>query len=380
MNAISRLSLSVLLCLALAGCGKDDSSVDQEAADSMQTPGGATVGPGSGGQIGTAAVAEQLPPETVLLTVNGAEITQGDFDEALAGMFGRAGLGNSPQFAAIKAQMMPRLEKQLVDRTLLQQAASEAGSTPTDEEVVAKFEELVKARLPKDADVDAELKRQGLTRDELYADIRKGMAIEKMVEGLPGVVNPTDEEVRAHYDANVLNYQTPERVKARHILIKLDRGATDEQKAEARKKIEGLLAQIKSGEGDFGKLAGEHSGCPSGAKGGDLGYFGRGQMVPPFEKAAFGLEVGGLSDVIETDFGFHIIKLDERQKAGTRPFDEVSASIKQQMQQQSRQRAVNTLLTDLKGKAEIKKTRAGEKAIATKPAPPPFPVQPGGAK
>ncbi len=101
-----------------------------------------------------------------------------------------------------------------------------------------------------------------------------------------------------------------DQVRASHILLMYAgsmRSSNDRSKDEAAAQIEDLRTQVEGGA-DFGALAQEHSDCPSGAQGGDLGSFGRGQMVPEFEEAAFNMEVGGLSGVIETDFGYHIIQ------------------------------------------------------------------------
>ena len=102
----------------------------------------------------------------------------------------------------------------------------------------------------------------------------------------------------------------PSTVNASHILLMYAgsmRSSASRSKTDAKKEIDGLLAQVKAGT-PFAELAQAHSDCPSAADGGDLGQFGRGQMVKPFEDAAFGLPVGGVSDVVETPFGYHIIQ------------------------------------------------------------------------
>lgn len=99
-------------------------------------------------------------------------------------------------------------------------------------------------------------------------------------------------------------------VRASHILLMYkgsSRSTASRSKDEAQQQIAALATQIQGGA-DFAELARAHSDCPSKAKGGDLGSFGRGQMVGPFENAAFGMEVGGISGIVETDFGYHIIK------------------------------------------------------------------------
>jgi parvulin-like peptidyl-prolyl isomerase len=117
-------------------------------------------------------------------------------------------------------------------------------------------------------------------------------------------------------------------VRARHILIRVDKSASEETKKKAREKAEDLLKRIRAGE-DFAKLAGEFSEDPVTAeKGGDVGFFPKGRMVPEFEKVCFGLKPGEVSDVFETSYGFHIAKVEEKKPSATLPFDEVKGKVK----------------------------------------------------
>jgi len=138
---------------------------------------------------------------------------------------------------------------------------------------------------------------------------------------------PSEADIAKYYDEHLVDQFTePEQVHARHILIR-PASTTDDAKAAARKQAEDLLAKVKAG-GDFAALAKEHSQDPgSASKGGDLETFPRGQMVPEFDQAAFALQAGQVSDVVETPFGFHIIKVEEHHEAGTKPLDAVRPQI-----------------------------------------------------
>jgi len=142
------------------------------------------------------------------------------------------------------------------------------------------------------------------------------------------LAKPSAEQVQAYYDDHVGDrFTVEEQVHARHVLVKTDPGAGDAGKAEARKKAEALLARAKGGA-DFAELAKKSSDDPgSAAQGGDLGFFGRGRMVPEFEAAAFALEPGQLSEVVESQFGFHVIRVEEKRPGGVRPLDEVRDDI-----------------------------------------------------
>jgi peptidyl-prolyl cis-trans isomerase C len=142
-----------------------------------------------------------------------------------------------------------------------------------------------------------------LTEADLRFQFERDLAIRKLLDDqIGGKITVSEKESRAYYDSNLESFKKPEQVRASHILIKVDPGADEAKKAEARTKIESLQAKLKKGE-DFGALAKEYSEGPSGPKGGDLGFFGRGQMVKPFEEAAFSMkpgQVSGDSDIISS--------------------------------------------------------------------------------
>jgi peptidyl-prolyl cis-trans isomerase D len=148
-------------------------------------------------------------------------------------------------------------------------------------------------------------------------------------------VEVKDDEVAEYYALHKEDkFTEPEQVRARHILIKVAADAGADAKDAARKKAEELLAKVKAGA-DFAALAKESSEDPgSAAKGGDLGLFVRGRMTPAFEEAAFALQAGGVSDVVETPFGFHVIKVEEHRPGGVKPLDAVHDEIADSLKQE----------------------------------------------
>ncbi len=149
----------------------------------------------------------------------------------------------------------------------------------------------------------------------------------------------SEADLRSYYDQNAAQLSGAEERRASHILIGVPAGATPEQKAEARKKAEGLLAQAKADPAKFAELAKANSQDElSAANGGDLDFFGRGAMVPPFERAVFAMNKGQISDLVESDFGFHIIRLTDIKAPPVKPFAEVRAQIETQLKQQQAQR------------------------------------------
>jgi peptidyl-prolyl cis-trans isomerase D len=145
------------------------------------------------------------------------------------------------------------------------------------------------------------------------------------------LARPSEDAIKAYYDAHRDDrFTAPEEIRARHILIKLDPNADEKTRATARKKAEDVLAKVKKKGSDFAKLAQQLSeDAGSAAKGGDLGLFSRGKMVPAFDDAAFALEPGAVSEVVETPFGFHVIKVDEKLPGGPKPLETVREEIVQ---------------------------------------------------
>ena len=152
-------------------------------------------------------------------------------------------------------------------------------------------------------------------------------------ETFSGAVEVSDADVQKYYDEHVAEYEKPEQVHARHILFRIAPNATDEEKAAVHKRAEEVLPKVKAGE-DFAALAKQYSEDSSAAEGGDLGSFTRGKMVAPFERAAFALAPGETSDIVESPFGLHIIKVESKDAAHTQSLDEVRAQITERLKQE----------------------------------------------
>lgn len=166
----------------------------------------------------------------------------------------------------------------------------------------------------------------------------------------------TEQDVRRFYQDNEQQFSTPEQVKARHILFKTGEGKNEE---EVKKRAEDVLAKAKAGA-DFGELAKKYSEDDSNAKnGGDLGLFGRGAMVKEFEDVAFAMQPGQISDLVKTQYGYHIINLEEKKPADVRPFDQVKTQIQDQLKweraQKEAQRIADEIGRDLKKPADLDK-------------------------
>src|SRR4029453_5402117 len=159
--------------------------------------------------------------------------------------------------------------------------------------------------------------------------------------------DPTAEEVNAYYTRHLESFQRQEQVWVRHILFKVASSATTEQEEQVRARAEAVLASLRNGE-DFATMAKQLSEDTATAeKGGDLGFFPRGQMVQPFEEVAFTLPVGQTSDLVRTAFGYHIIRVEDKVAAGIKPLLEVQPEIIAAIQQEKTREATLAFVDDL---------------------------------
>lgn len=298
--------------------------------------------------------------EEMVAVVNGAGITKVEFDRNWPAYLRRLGI---PLNHADKSGKVDEFRKGLldllVDQELLFQEAEKMGKTAGEEqvnEVVARekadFAGAAQAGQAHGTFEEA-ISQSGLTMD-LYTDyIRRRMTVQNLVVGHYGdKVTVSEKDVDDFYAGNPDNFKTEETIRARHILFTVSPDAGEEEKKEAKKKAEEVLEKARGGE-DFAELAKIHSQGPSGPKGGDLGVFGRGKMVPPFEEAVFALKPGEVSDLVETRFGYHIIKLEERNDASSITRDEAADQIREFLKAQKVNEAVFARLEALRKDAKV---------------------------
>ena len=199
----------------------------------------------------------------------------------------------------------------------------------------------------------AALEEQGFTEERLRDEIRSGMTVDVMIEAeiIPEIA-VTDEAIEEFYLENPEFFKKPESVTASHIIVTVTPEESDEAKRVAREKIEAIRQEIVDGA-DFADVAIAKSEGPSAPRGGTLGTFTRGQMVPPFEEAAFSLEPGELSDIVLTDFGYHIILVDEKFEDGVEALEDVSGQISRYLTTVAEQEKTTEFLEELKESATI---------------------------
>ncbi len=226
------------------------------------------------------------------------------------------------------AEYRRRNEKVQLDLAVFTAALFSSGITPTDDEINAHFA------------ANQETYRMPEKRRVRY------LAIDGETLRTTRVVTAT--EIEARYRDNVAQYTTPEQVRASHILFKTNEG---QDEAAQRSKAEGVLARVKAGE-DFAALAKQYSEDSSADQGGDLNFFGREAMVPEFSDAAFALQPGETSDLVQSQFGFHIIKTTERRQGGVQPLAEVRAQIEDQLKNEKAQAEAQSIADQVAGEID----------------------------
>lgn len=293
------------------------------------------------------------PAGGVVARVNGVGLSQAEFDRNWEFFLQRSGI---PAGHADKDGKVVEFRKQVLDRLideeLLFQEAKNlkmlVGKKVVDAEVGKARSQFPTAEAFTEA-----LTQNKLTEETLRTVFSRNLSIQAYVENVvaKGIV-VSDAEVHDFYTGNQDKFESPEQAHARHILVAVDEKADEKTRQAGKAKADDLLAQLKGGA-NFEELAKKSSDCPSAPQGGDLGFFGHGQMVQEFDAAAFALKPGELSGVVPTQFGYHIIKLEEKKDAGLVPELEVAPKIREYLAAQKTGDAVEQKLAELREKAKI---------------------------
>ena len=355
------LLLSSTLFLAACGNGRSEPAAPADAAPetpSAEAPAAGAADVAQSLLVETAEAPVDIPalPE-VVAKAGDLEISGADLAKVVDPMIARYRSMGAISDAASLAEATSAIRKDVLDKMVLQRLllreATAKGISATDDEAA----EFLKDKLPPGMTLEDIAKQQGLDVADIRKDVRESLAIEKFIETLFDDFEATsDEAAKAEYDRmaaeNPAMFKTPESATASHILVKVDKDADDAARAAAKAKIEELRQKILDGA-DFAEVAKENSDCPSARRGGDLGSFGRGQMVKPFEDAAFSQAIGEVGPVVETPFGYHIIKVAERSEAGEKTFDDVKDDLKAFLDNQRKSQIVEDYFDALRAKSEI---------------------------
>ena len=197
------------------------------------------------------------------------------------------------------------------------------------------------------------MKRRALTMEQLRESARVRVYVNEYLQE-QGIAEPEipEDRIRQMYEGDPDSYSREESVKVSHILVAVDVHATREIKEQARQKAEQIRREILEGK-DFAEMAKKHSDCNSASGGGDLRYIRKGFMPKEFDQVAFTIDKDTVSEVVETNFGYHILKVSERIPAGVTPYEEVRDFIKKYLQMEESKNKLASHIAELRAKAEI---------------------------
>jgi len=245
---------------------------------------------------------------------------------------------------------LPKLEakalEQAIGAKLLLDQAQRLDLPVTAKDVDAEVARVVQ-QVGGEENYKKALAAQGISEADFRKELEKGARVNMLVnQACAHVADPTEDEVTAFYEAHKAEYVEPHQVLCQHILVK---GSND----AALDKIKEIRERIVNDKADFAEEAKKHSDCPSGAQGGSLGWFGRGMMVPEFDKAAFEMKKGEVSGIVTTEFGYHIIYKADEKGGGQQTIVDVHDQIKDLLRHEARGKAMDAYVADLREKATI---------------------------
>jgi peptidyl-prolyl cis-trans isomerase C len=355
--------IGVIALVLLGACNRQPAAAASQTAAAK--PGAAqpaagqpAAGAAQPGQApGQSAPAQPEPPKPVpavlpqvLAKIDGQPVGRDELESAVKDAEARAG-------RTVPAAERDAVYRGLLDRVILfKLLASEAkvrGITVAPQEVTDRIARI-KQQFPTEAEFQKELTKRHTTMAQLQDEQRRELLNAKTIEAeVAPKLAVTDQDLDTFYKGNPDQFKEPETVRASHILFGVAKDAAPAAKAATKTEAEGVLKRVKAGE-DFAALAKQYSKDPgSAAVGGDLNFFPKGQMVPAFDAAAFAMKPGDISDLVETEFGFHIIKLTEKRTGRTVPLAEVKDRLSEFLKQRKQQELVQQYLLSLKAKYRV---------------------------
>jgi peptidyl-prolyl cis-trans isomerase C len=303
-----------------------------------------------------ASVAAPAPvTDVVVARVNGTEIKRKELDVAVQGFAAQMARRGRPVQPSQSAVLEQDVLEELIGRELLLQEGSKHLPADIDKKTQEQAEQM-KAQAGGEEEFKKTLAESGITAEEYVHRVRDNVIIHEAIQSaIDKEVKISPDEVKAFYDKNPDQFKQPETVRASHILIRCPPDAPDDVKKAKRAQIDAARSLVKTGD-KFAEVAKKVSEDPGSAvNGGDLGYFARGQMVPEFDAVAFSLKTNEVSDVITTQFGYHVLLVTGRKPAQTVPFDEVKDELGKFLKQRKGNDVTRNQVAELRkaGKVEV---------------------------
>ncbi len=319
--------------------------------------------------------------KTGIIEVNGTVITQADFDKEMDKNLDKSFLRNfggsknvlkseeNPMYAVFKE----KITNELIIKTLLDQEIKKRGITATKEDVKKELQTVID-KVGSKEELNRILKERNISNEQFTNDLKTQVKIRKLVDS-EEKTEVTDAEAKDYYNKHIKEFTHGEQVRASHILISANfleilraikekkpeiapdelNTEVDKIMAEQKVKAEKILAEVKKNPANFEKIAAQKSDDKaSAARGGDLGFFPKETMVKEFANEAFSMKPDTISDLVQTSFGYHIIKVTDRMEAGTSPYVKVKENLKYYLETQKQLAVLKKLTTRLMKDADIK--------------------------
>ncbi len=351
--------LVLVLGLLFSGCSDRPATTEPVASTEVTSPPSPATTEPSVPET-TATTPEVLPDREVIALINGSPAYRDEFEDARDALlkqyeqtYAQFGMDISMLLAGADGRMFElgidaEAVLQIFQMILTRQEAEQQGIVISDEtvqqEIDLQYGEYLADQGWTEADLALSLAQQGRTVESFKEDVKEyvynQMLAMEVQKAVAGPLDITDEQLSEYFVTNHANYSKEERVRASHILV------------DTREQAEEIQAELDAGA-DFATLASERSTCPSGPSGGDLDWFGLGAMVAPFEEAAYALSIGEVSDIVETEFGYHIILLTDRQDAASPELDEVIDQVQADLEGELSYEAAVAWYGEAYGSAEI---------------------------
>ena len=290
----------------------------------------------------------------VIAEIGGEPLSNKEYVRAMTGVIKNMTQNGSQMPTETFEMMKKSLYEKIINTVALDRHAIKSGYS-ADEKEVEKALTNFKGQYPSEEVFKKEMAKYNSSEEQLRKEIERSYRVKALLdkEVINGIV-VSEEKAKEFYEKNSQQFMQKQGVRASHILVSAMEKEGETKRAEARKKAEELLEKAKAGE-DFAKLAKEFSDDKgTGARGGDLNFFSKGMMVPPFEEAAFKLKTGEISEIVETQFGFHIIKATDKREEGLQPFENVKESVMQRLKNVESTELINVYIGELKKKMNVK--------------------------
>ena len=303
--------------------------------------------------------------------VNGVDIERSPFNREYTQIMERYQRARRDIQPSMRERLKDNIVRRLIDAELIKQQAKKLEVSVSDKEAQTKWEEhkkrygsneAFKAFLERSKSSEQEVKRQfdaNLMREKVFAKVAEDLKVDP-------------KEVKDFYEKNKKRYDEPEQIRASHILVRLKPGAKENEKKDKRAQAEKILKLARKKGADFASLAKQYGEDNTKSRGGDLNFFSRGRMVKPFEDTAWKLKTGQVSGLVETQFGYHIIKKTDHKKAKSKTFSDVKAQIERSLQHRERNKLIRESLAKWKSESTIEIFLKGDPEIlrqTQKPTP-----------